>query len=86
MADESKAKGNAAFSAGKYDEAIEHFTHAVSLAPDNHVLYRLVHCCVAEEHGTTTSLLSQNGIDEIISIWKSARICAENGSRSGLYQ
>lgn len=39
MADEAKAKGNAAFSAGKYDEAIRHFTEAINLSPTNHVLY-----------------------------------------------
>jgi stress-induced-phosphoprotein 1 len=39
MADEAKAKGNAAFSAGKFEDAIKHFGDAVALAPDNHVLY-----------------------------------------------
>ncbi|CAI5504912.1 unnamed protein product, partial [Closterium sp. Naga37s-1] len=40
MADEAKARGNAAFSAGRFEEAVEHFTDAIKLAPDNHVLYR----------------------------------------------
>ncbi|XP_059640029.1 hsp70-Hsp90 organizing protein 3-like [Cornus florida] len=39
MADEAKAKGNAAFSAGNYNDAIRHFTEAIELAPTNHVLY-----------------------------------------------
>ncbi|KAF3652522.1 Hsp70-Hsp90 organizing protein 1 [Capsicum annuum] len=39
MADEAKAKGNAAFSAGNFTEAITHFSEAISLAPSNHVLY-----------------------------------------------
>ncbi|KAJ7514759.1 hypothetical protein O6H91_23G058200 [Diphasiastrum complanatum] len=39
MADEAKALGNAAFSAGKYEEAIKHFSEAINLAPGNHVLY-----------------------------------------------
>lgn len=39
MADEAKAKGNAAFSAGNFEEAIRHFTDAINLAPTNHVLY-----------------------------------------------
>eukprot|EP00898_Chlorokybus_atmophyticus_P002169 jgi/Chlat1/2953/Chrsp2S04687 len=39
MADEHKAKGNAAFSAGKYDEAVEHFTKGIEVDPTNHVLY-----------------------------------------------
>lgn len=39
MADEAKAKGNAAYSAGDYEAAITHFTEAINLAPTNHVLY-----------------------------------------------
>lgn len=39
MAEEAKAKGNAAFSAGRFDEAVRHFTAAIDLAPSNHVLY-----------------------------------------------
>lgn len=39
MADDAKAKGNSAFSAGKFNEAVEHFSTAISLAPQNHVLY-----------------------------------------------
>ncbi|KAE9459427.1 hypothetical protein C3L33_08648, partial [Rhododendron williamsianum] len=39
MADEAKAKGNAAFSAGNYSDAVCHFTDAIALSPDNHVLY-----------------------------------------------
>ncbi|XP_071730782.1 hsp70-Hsp90 organizing protein 1-like [Rutidosis leptorrhynchoides] len=39
MADEAKAKGNAAFSAGNYSDAIRHFTDAINLSPTNHVLY-----------------------------------------------
>ncbi|XP_073055746.1 hsp70-Hsp90 organizing protein 1-like [Primulina eburnea] len=39
MADEAKAKGNAAFSAGNYTDAVSHFTEAINLAPTNHVLY-----------------------------------------------
>ncbi|KAI0520584.1 hypothetical protein KFK09_008060 [Dendrobium nobile] len=39
MADEAKAKGNAAFSAGRFEEAIRYFSEAIDLAPTNHVLY-----------------------------------------------
>ncbi|MCD7469914.1 Hsp70-Hsp90 organizing protein 2 [Datura stramonium] len=39
MADEAKAKGNAAFAAGNFTDAITHFTEAINLAPTNHVLY-----------------------------------------------
>ena len=34
-----QAKGNAAFSAGKYDEAVEHFSAAIALDGGNHILY-----------------------------------------------
>lgn len=34
-----QAKGNAAFSAGKFEEAIEHFTEGIEVAPENHVLF-----------------------------------------------
>lgn len=39
MADEAKAKGNAAFSSGNFTEAIKHFSTAIDLSPTNHVLY-----------------------------------------------
>ncbi|KAF7817830.1 hsp70-Hsp90 organizing protein 3-like [Senna tora] len=39
MAEEAKAKGNAAFSSGDFTSAIRHFSDAISLAPNNHVLY-----------------------------------------------
>ncbi|CAA7029063.1 unnamed protein product [Microthlaspi erraticum] len=39
MADEAKAKGNAAFSSGDFTSAILHFTEAIDLAPTNHVLF-----------------------------------------------
>lgn len=34
-----KDKGNAALSAGNYEQAIEHYTKAIELEPHNHVLY-----------------------------------------------
>ena len=37
--DELKALGNAAFSGGRYQEAVTHFSAAVALDPANHVLY-----------------------------------------------
>ncbi|KAL1559751.1 Hsp70-Hsp90 organizing protein 3 [Salvia divinorum] len=39
MADAAKAKGNAAFSAGNFSDAVRHFTDAINLSPTNHVLY-----------------------------------------------
>ncbi|XP_077235476.1 stress-inducible protein [Tasmannia lanceolata] len=39
MAEEAKAKGNAAFSAGRFEEAAGFFSDAIDLSPTNHVLY-----------------------------------------------
>lgn len=38
-ADELKALGNKAIAAKNFDEAIEHFTKAIELTPENHILY-----------------------------------------------
>lgn len=34
-----QAKGNAAFSAGNFEEAIKHFTEGINVDGSNHVLY-----------------------------------------------
>lgn len=34
-----QAKGNAAFAAGDFDKAIEHFTAGIEVDANNHVLY-----------------------------------------------
>ncbi|GLC51021.1 hypothetical protein PLESTB_000457400 [Pleodorina starrii] len=39
MSDALKAQGNAAFSAGNFEEAIKFFTEAIEVDPNNHVLY-----------------------------------------------
>ncbi|MCO5586213.1 hypothetical protein L7F22_040152 [Adiantum nelumboides] len=39
VADEAKAKGNAAFWNGKFEEAIKHFSNAIALNPTNHILF-----------------------------------------------
>ncbi|GAM27062.1 hypothetical protein SAMD00019534_102370 [Acytostelium subglobosum LB1] len=36
---EAKNKGNAAFTAKKFEEAVGHFTDAIALDPSNHILY-----------------------------------------------
>jgi len=38
-ADEFKAKGNSAFTSGKFDEAVSLFSEAIKLDPTNHILY-----------------------------------------------
>jgi stress-induced-phosphoprotein 1 len=50
MADEAKAKGNAAFSAGDFEQAAAHFTDAIALAPGNHVLYSNRSAALASIH------------------------------------
>ena len=35
----TQAKGNAAFAAGKHEEAIDHFSAGIEVDPSNHVLY-----------------------------------------------
>ncbi len=35
----AQAKGNAAFAAGRHEEAIQHFTDGIAVDPSNHVLY-----------------------------------------------
>lgn len=37
--DDTQAKGNAAFAAGDFEAAVQHFTAAIELDPSNHVLY-----------------------------------------------
>lgn len=38
-ADELKAKGNAALQAEKFEEAIQHYTEAIKIDSNNHILY-----------------------------------------------
>ncbi|KAI5810406.1 hypothetical protein BZA77DRAFT_271664 [Pyronema omphalodes] len=47
MADELKAKGNAAFAAKDFDTAISFFTQAIDIDPTNHVLYSNRSACYA---------------------------------------
>lgn len=46
-AEELKAKGNTAFSAGNFAEAIEHFSAAIEKDPSNHVLFSNRSACKA---------------------------------------
>lgn len=46
-ADELKAKGNAAFAAKNYDEAIDAFTQGIAIDPNNHVLFSNRSACWA---------------------------------------
>ena len=46
-AEELKAKGNAAFTAKNYDEAIDCFSQGIAIDPNNHVLYSNSSACYA---------------------------------------
>lgn len=48
MADEHKAKGNAAFSSGNFQEAITHYSAGIAVDGSNHVLYSNRSACQAK--------------------------------------
>eukprot|EP00730_Choanoeca_flexa_P006984 TRINITY_DN12259_c0_g3_i3.p2 TRINITY_DN12259_c0_g3~~TRINITY_DN12259_c0_g3_i3.p2 ORF type:complete len:574 (+),score=186.45 TRINITY_DN12259_c0_g3_i3:1876-3597(+) len=56
MSDEFKAKGNAAFKAQNFKEAIEHFTAGIEVDPKNHVLYSNRSACHASLNDYKTAL------------------------------
>lgn len=69
MAEEAKAKGNAAFSAGDYAGAVKHFTEAISLAPSNHVLYSNRSAALASLHNYADALADAKKTVEIKPDW-----------------
>jgi stress-induced-phosphoprotein 1 len=69
MADEAKAKGNAAFSAGRFEEAARHFTDAIALAPGNHVLYSNRSAALASLHRYSDALADAHKTVELKPDW-----------------
>ncbi|KAL5206945.1 hypothetical protein ABZP36_031380 [Zizania latifolia] len=69
MADEAKAKGNAAFSAGRFEEAARHFTDAIALAPGNHVLYSNRSAALASVHRYSEALADAEKTVELKPDW-----------------
>ncbi|GAB4834235.1 Hsp70-Hsp90 organizing protein 3 [Ancistrocladus abbreviatus] len=69
MAEEAKTKGNAAFSAGNFTEAIKHFTEAISLAPTNHVLYSNRSAAYASLHNYSDALSDAKKTVELKPDW-----------------
>ncbi|KAK4349645.1 hypothetical protein RND71_032400 [Anisodus tanguticus] len=69
MADEAKAKGNAAFAAGNFTDAINHFTEAISLSPTNHVLYSNRSAAYASVNKFTESLTDAEKTVELKPDW-----------------
>lgn len=69
MADEAKAKGNAAFSAGRFEEAAQHFSDAIALAPGNHVLYSNRSAALASLHRYSDALADAEKTVELKPDW-----------------
>ncbi|CAN6273659.1 unnamed protein product [Urochloa humidicola] len=69
MADEAKAKGNAAFSAGRFEEAARHFSDAIGLAPGNHVLYSNRSAALASLHRYSEALADAEKTVELKPDW-----------------
>ncbi|XP_065857988.1 hsp70-Hsp90 organizing protein 3 [Euphorbia lathyris] len=69
MADEAKAKGNAAFSAGDFSSAVKHFSDAISLAPSNHVLYSNRSAAYASLHNYSDALVDAKKTVELKPDW-----------------
>ncbi|KAF8413015.1 hypothetical protein HHK36_000989 [Tetracentron sinense] len=69
MADEAKAKGNAAFSAGRFEEAVRFFSEAIDLAPTNHVLYSNRSAAYASIHQYVDALADAKKTVELKPDW-----------------
>jgi stress-induced-phosphoprotein 1 len=69
MADEAKAKGNAAFAAGRFEEAARHFSDAIALAPGNHVLYSNRSAALASLHRYSDALADAQKTVELKPDW-----------------
>ncbi|CAA3012543.1 hsp70-Hsp90 organizing protein 3-like isoform X2 [Olea europaea var. sylvestris] len=69
MADEAKAKGNAAFAAGNFTEAVSHFTEAINLSPTNHVLFSNRSAAYASLYKFTEALSDAQKTVEIKPDW-----------------
>ncbi|KAK5782717.1 hsp70-Hsp90 organizing protein 3 [Gossypium arboreum] len=69
MADEAKAKGNAAFSSGDFNAAIKHFTDAINLSPTNHVLYSNRSAAYASLHQYESALSDAKKTVELKPDW-----------------
>ncbi|KAF8032860.1 hypothetical protein BT93_D1673 [Corymbia citriodora subsp. variegata] len=69
MADEAKAKGNAAFSSGDYRSAVRHFSDAIALASSNHVLYSNRSAAHASLHNYSEALADAEKTVELKPDW-----------------
>lgn len=69
MAEEAKAKGNAAFSAGDFQAAAQHFSEAINLSPSNHVLYSNRSAAYASLHDYDAALADAKKTVEVKPDW-----------------
>mmetsp|Transcript_7514 Transcript_7514/g.22217 ORF Transcript_7514/g.22217 Transcript_7514/m.22217 type:complete len:589 (+) Transcript_7514:146-1912(+) len=69
MGDEHKAKGNAAFAAGDFEAAIEHFSAGIAEAPESHVLYSNRSACKASLKDYDGALEDAKKVVEIKPDW-----------------
>ncbi|ROV95932.1 hypothetical protein VSDG_05186 [Cytospora chrysosperma] len=68
-ADELKALGNKAIAAKNFDEAIDKFTQAIALAPDNHILYSNRSAAYASKRDYDNALQDANKTTELKPDW-----------------
>ncbi|EFA86755.1 tetratricopeptide-like helical domain-containing protein [Heterostelium album PN500] len=66
---DAKNKGNAAFSAKKYEEAVQHFDEAISLDPSNQILYSNRSACYNALNQYDKALLDGNKAVELKPDW-----------------
>ncbi|KAI9841403.1 MAG: Hsp90 cochaperone [Sclerophora amabilis] len=69
MADALKAEGNAAFSAKNFKEAIEKFSQAIELDPNNHILYSNRSGAFSSNKEYTLALEDANKVTEMKPDW-----------------
>lgn len=65
----SQAQGNAAFSAGQFEEAVERFTSGIEIDPENHVLYSNRSAAYASLSRYEEALVDAKKVTEIKPDW-----------------
>ncbi|KAJ8632217.1 hypothetical protein MRB53_025553 [Persea americana] len=69
MAEEAKARGNAAFSSGQFDAAVRFFSQAIHLSPSNHLLYSNRSAAYASLHRYSDALADAQKTVELKPDW-----------------
>ncbi len=68
-----QAKGNAAFQAGRWDEAIQHFTAGIEADPTNHVLYSNRSAAEASKEDYAAALKDAEKVSAQTACWTCAQ-------------